>query len=180
MTFGDMRMSLRLSFGVAGTPAYREAACIFGEGCAFTYMANEGKPGSICYRWQFETAPVAGRYVVGDIRASSGEILEAAADNILEAPDGSTVAQAASPYGPNPAGGANFGASLSGTPRLFAKDIHLGYADFTLSAWVKIPDFTQCGGAPNATHCAVAGKMMPQFDPNSQYPDEWCEPRDMQ
>ena len=101
----------------------------------------------------------------------------------LRRPDGFTGASGSSPYGPGAAGpygpsgsAGTFGLALASRPYLFAENIHLNFADFTLAAWLKIPDFAACGndgaaGGPRV--CTVGGRFSPIGSPLSGAVNEW-------
>ena len=149
-------LPLRVTFGAVGTPGFEEAECRIGDGCQFRYLKQD-KRAKTCHWWQFETAdPTAGQ--------------QAATSLLLQRPDGFAGAPVASPYGPGAAGphgpsaGDTRGLALNGPPYLFAENMHFNFADFTLAAWVKIPDFGACGNdgvAAGVRVCTVGGRFSP-------------------
>jgi len=54
--------------------------------------------------------------------------------------------------------------------------VHFNFADFTLSAWVKIPDFNACGSdgvAAGERVCAIGGRFSPIGSPLSGEVNDW-------
>ena len=141
-------LPIRLLFGYEGQPNYKEAVCSIAAGCTFKYIKKDKRP-KICHFWQFETPnPV---YTVAPEYTHSA--------TILSKPSGFLGSMASSPYMAS-------SLMLSIKPNLYAESQHLNYPDFTLSAWVNLPNPSQCGndnqGPAAPVHCTVAGRYTPK------------------
>ncbi len=125
-------------------------------GCAFKYVGLDTRP-KTCNEWSFDLPSNVLKPVAVH---STGLLTMPAVPTTFKVVD--------SPYGPGT--GTHSALQLRGAPYIQGQPYAFNFADFTLAAWVNIPDLGAC-----QSHCSVAGRFKPKVGPLAKNADQWYD-----